>query len=99
MRLLAAAVLVTLTGCAHGFLLWHRREPAATSANVSDRDGDGSADVIDRCPDDPEDRDGFEDDDGCPDPDNDRDGVLDVNDRCPSVPEDLDGRQDQDGCP
>ena len=31
----------------------------------------------DRCPDVPEDKDGFEDDDGCPDPDNDRDGLCD----------------------
>jgi outer membrane protein OmpA-like peptidoglycan-associated protein len=31
----------------------------------------------DLCPDDPEDKDGFEDDDGCPDPDNDNDGICD----------------------
>jgi hypothetical protein len=34
-----------------------------------DRDRDGIPDGKDRCPDDPEDRDGFEDSDGCPDPD------------------------------
>ncbi len=44
-----------------------------------DRDGDGIADSKDRCPNNPEDRDGFEDLDGCPEPDNDRDGVCDPN--------------------
>ncbi|MFK7989360.1 MAG: OmpA family protein, partial [Sandaracinaceae bacterium] len=43
--------------------------------------------------------DGFEDDDGCPDPDNDGDGVLDEPDGCPEEPEDQDGFEDQDGCP
>ena len=65
----------------------------------SDRDGDGIRDNVDRCPDDAEDFDGFEDEDGCPDPDNDRDGILDANDKCPNVPEDKDGVDDDDGCP
>jgi outer membrane protein OmpA-like peptidoglycan-associated protein len=65
----------------------------------ADRDGDGIADAEDRCPDDPEDKDDFEDSDGCPDPDNDQDGVLDAADRCPNVPEDIDGFEDSDGCP
>jgi outer membrane protein OmpA-like peptidoglycan-associated protein len=64
-----------------------------------DRDHDGIVDSKDRCPDDPEDKDGFQDADGCPDPDNDRDGVLDPDDRCPLVPEDKDGFEDGDGCP
>ncbi|MCA9519846.1 MAG: OmpA family protein [Myxococcales bacterium] len=42
-----------------------------------DRDGDGISDDVDKCPDDPEDKDGFEDHDGCPDPDNDKDGICD----------------------
>ena len=50
----------------------------------------------DRCPMDAEDRDGFEDADGCPDPDNDRDGVLDARDSCPNNPEDKDGLEDED---
>src|SRR5687767_735998 len=41
-----------------------------------DEDDDGMADRDDACPNEPEDRDDFEDADGCPDPDNDRDGVL-----------------------
>jgi OmpA-OmpF porin, OOP family len=67
--------------------------------SIGDRDGDGLRDDIDQCPDEPEDFDGFADDDGCPDPDNDRDGILDVDDECPMVPEDRDGDADEDGCP
>jgi OOP family OmpA-OmpF porin len=67
--------------------------------NIGDRDGDGIKDDVDKCPDDPEDFDGFEDEDGCPDPDNDRDGIPDVDDKCPDIPEDKDGIEDEDGCP
>jgi outer membrane protein OmpA-like peptidoglycan-associated protein len=67
--------------------------------SIGDRDGDGIKDDVDKCPDDPEDYDGFQDADGCPDPDNDNDGIPDVDDRCPNVPEDRDGFQDADGCP
>ena len=67
--------------------------------NLGDRDGDGLKDDVDRCPDEPEDQDGFEDEDGCPDPDNDRDGIIDEDDRCPLIPEDKDGFEDEDGCP
>ena len=67
--------------------------------NIGDRDGDGIKDDIDKCPDEPEDFDGFEDEDGCPDPDNDRDGIPDVDDKCPDIPEDKDGIEDEDGCP
>ncbi|MDB4955149.1 MAG: OmpA/MotB domain protein, partial [Myxococcales bacterium] len=67
--------------------------------NIGDRDGDGIKDDVDKCPDDPEDYDGFEDEDGCPEPDNDRDGILDEDDKCPNIPEDKDGFQDEDGCP
>ncbi|HEU4726800.1 MAG TPA: OmpA family protein [Kofleriaceae bacterium] len=67
--------------------------------NIGDRDGDGIKDDLDRCPDAAEDFDGFEDEDGCPDPDNDHDGIPDVDDRCPDLPEDKDGVEDEDGCP
>ena len=67
--------------------------------SIGDRDGDGYKDDQDQCPDEPEDFDGFQDGDGCPDPDNDNDGILDVDDRCPNVPEDRDGDRDEDGCP
>lgn len=45
-----------------------------------------------------EDLDGFEDDDGCADPDNDEDGILDERDDCPDEAEDVDGFEDEDGC-
>ncbi len=67
--------------------------------SIGDRDGDGIKDDVDQCPDDPEDFDGFKDEDGCPDPDNDNDGIPDVDDRCINVPEDRDGDHDDDGCP
>ncbi len=67
--------------------------------SIGDRDGDGIADDFDNCPDNPEDLDGFQDEDGCPDPDNDGDGILDEDDGCPLVPEDFDGEEDDDGCP
>jgi outer membrane protein OmpA-like peptidoglycan-associated protein len=67
--------------------------------SIGDRDGDGYKDDEDQCPDEPEDFDGFQDEDGCPDPDNDKDGILDVDDECPDVPEDFDGDEDEDGCP
>lgn len=66
---------------------------------AGDRDGDGMSDVRDQCPDDPEDLDGFEDADGCPDLDNDGDGIADVDDMCPSAAEDRDGFEEEDGCP
>jgi outer membrane protein OmpA-like peptidoglycan-associated protein len=64
-----------------------------------DCDGDGIIGSQDKCWRIPEDFDGFQDDDGCPDPDNDQDGILDVNDMCPDEPEDFDGVDDEDGCP
>ncbi len=67
--------------------------------SIGDKDGDGYKDDVDKCPEQPEDFDGFKDEDGCPDPDNDNDGILDVDDRCPNEPEDRDGDHDEDGCP
>jgi OOP family OmpA-OmpF porin len=64
-----------------------------------DRDGDGIPDNVDQCPTEPEDIDGFEDTDGCPDRDNDGDTIVDAMDKCPNDAEDFDGYQDTDGCP
>jgi outer membrane protein OmpA-like peptidoglycan-associated protein len=64
-----------------------------------DIDGDGILDNVDQCPRVPEDKDGFQDEDGCPEDDNDRDGLNDKVDQCPNDPEDRDGFQDDDGCP
>lgn len=61
----------------------------------ADRDGDTIADRLDRCPDEPEDRDGFEDTDGCADPDDDGDTIADAEDRCPRVL----GARENGGCP
>ncbi|PIE19581.1 MAG: thrombospondin [Proteobacteria bacterium] len=65
----------------------------------SDADADGIPDHNDDCPLEPEDRDGFQDADGCPDLDNDGDGIPDKEDSCPLQPEDKDGYLDIDGCP
>jgi outer membrane protein OmpA-like peptidoglycan-associated protein len=64
-----------------------------------DIDDDGVENRADKCPTRPEDRDGFRDDDGCPDEDNDADGILDATDKCPDQAEDKDGDRDDDGCP
>ena len=65
-----------------------------------DRDGDGYLDPQDGCPDQPENFNGFRDEDGCPDdPDTDGDGLTDSVDSCVLEPEDPDGYLDEDGCP
>ncbi len=64
-----------------------------------DADGDGVKDSIDRCPEQAEDKDMFDDTDGCPDNDNDGDGFDDSKDMCPLDAEDKDSFQDDDGCP
>lgn len=78
-----------------------------------DYDGDGFVGDDDRCPREPEDRDGYRDEDGCPDPDNDGDGVPDKRDKCADAggefvtadgcpDNDIDGDNipdDQDKCP
>ncbi len=65
----------------------------------ADLDDDGIDDDKDNCPKDAEDRDGFQDQDGCPEADNDTDGVADGKDGAPNDPEDKDGFQDEDGVP
>jgi len=62
-----------------------------------DKDGDGIDDAHDQCPDKAEDKDDFEDSDGCPEDDNDKDGILDDDDECPETAEAIGG--DGDGCP
>lgn len=79
------------------------RKPAARVAkrpeSPKDTDGDGILDPDDDCPRKPEDKDGFQDEDGCPELDNDNDGLVDTIDECPNEPEDKDGFEDEDGCP
>ncbi len=64
-----------------------------------DSDGDGLMDDDDLCPNAAEDKDGFQDGDGCPEPDNDEDGVADGADKCPNTAENHNGYRDDDGCP
>ncbi len=68
-------------------------------AEGKDMDDDGIEGGADQCPTEPEDRDGYEDSDGCPDRDNDLDTIPDPQDKCPSQPEDQDAFEDRDGCP
>jgi outer membrane beta-barrel protein len=68
---------------------------AAPAPKDGDIDGDGIIDKKDKCPEEAEDKDGFEDSDGCPDPDNDKDGVLDPDDQCPLQA----GVVENKGCP
>ena len=78
----------------------HEPQPEPPPPPVDkDSDGDGILDSADKCPNEPEDKDTFEDEDGCPDKDNDNDGLLDADDKCPLQPEDKDHFVDEDGCP
>ncbi|WP_231511455.1 thrombospondin type 3 repeat-containing protein [Chondromyces apiculatus] len=71
----------------------------AWAPRARDADGDGVPDDQDACRELAEDKDGFQDGDGCPEGDNDEDGVVDEEDRCPGEKEDEDGFEDEDGCP
>jgi outer membrane protein OmpA-like peptidoglycan-associated protein len=66
----------------------------SSEVEFADSDGDGIIDVKDDCIFRAEDKDGFEDNDGCPESDNDNDGVADDYDNCPNIK----GLQ-KDGCP
>lgn len=58
-------------------------EPQQLVLQRPDHDRDGIENQWDRCPDLPEDEDGYRDADGCPDGDNDGDGVADAKDPTP----------------
>lgn len=64
-----------------------------------DRDADGVPDDKDECPDLPEDRDGIQDADGCPEDDADGDGVLDHDDACPLAAGEASDNPSKNGCP
>jgi OOP family OmpA-OmpF porin len=74
-------------------------ETPVVAAGDTDPDKDGIAGAADQCPKEPEDKDSFEDDNGCPDPDNDADGIADASDKCPMEAEDKDNFEDDNGCP
>ena len=67
-------------------------------SSKEDKDFDGILDRDDKCPNTPEDHDGWQDKDGCPDLDNDGDRIPDSIDKCPNEPEDYDNDKDEDGC-
>jgi outer membrane protein OmpA-like peptidoglycan-associated protein len=78
--------------------------PKVAVVEPADRDHDGIPDRTDACPDVPETKNGYQDDDGCPDevtppppaadPDRDDDGVPDRIDNCPDEP----GPASNQGC-
>ena len=61
----------------------------------ADDDSDGITNSKDKCPKDAEDKDSFQDEDGCPDKDNDNDGIEDTADKCPNDA----GPAVNNGCP
>jgi outer membrane protein OmpA-like peptidoglycan-associated protein len=75
----------------------------ARPCGTADRDEDTVVDILDHCPDEPEDMDGVDDADGCRDidpyGDEDADGVRNIDDACMFEKEDYDGHDDEDGCP
>jgi len=79
------AIIILLLACGHEPHMAgvshpvEAMSPTISSQNVRDQDHDGVMDVNDRCVDEPEDLDGYEDQDGCVDRDNDSDGVVDAH--------------------
>ena len=73
----------------------------ADGCPTRDQDGDAIVDKDDKCVDQAETVNSFEDEDCCPDaiPDTDADGLDDVVDKCKDQAEDKDAFQDEDGCP
>jgi outer membrane protein OmpA-like peptidoglycan-associated protein len=71
------------------------RKNAPAHQGFEDSDHDGVLDKDDGAPYEPEDIDGYRDDDGVPDPDNDGDGIPDGDDECPELTGDVEHR----GCP
>lgn len=80
-------------------LTWTPQPSQSGGVPLIDTDQDGLIDLVDRCPSEPEDKDGHDDFDGCPEDDIDQDGIGDAEDRCPREAEDRDQFEDQDGCP
>ena len=80
-------------------IVWAPQPSGVAAPGRGDKDGDRVPNTVDACPEESEDRDGYQDEDGCPDRDNDGDGIADDSDRCANEPEDRDAFQDDDGCP
>jgi outer membrane protein OmpA-like peptidoglycan-associated protein len=80
-------------------IVWAPQPEGVAAPGRNDRDSDGIPDSVDACAEEAEDKDDFQDEDGCADADNDGDGIADADDACSNEPEDRDGFQDSDGCP
>ena len=73
---------------------------ADAPVRAPDADNDGVTGADDQCPAEPETRNGYMDEDGCPDEaDPDGDTIRGAADRCPTQAETRNGFQDDDGCP
>jgi len=105
LRIYATGAVAVLIGGGAGLVKgigspeWRAFLSIGYAPDMRDTDGDGIPNGRDKCPLIPEDKDGFEDEDGCPDDDNDGDHRPDAVDKCPNDAEDLDGFEDEDGCP
>jgi outer membrane protein OmpA-like peptidoglycan-associated protein len=56
--------------------------PQVAKNDFPDRDNDGIRDDLDKCPDDPETYNGYQDEDGCPDDDRDAPALVDTSSGC-----------------
>lgn len=83
----------------HDAIAQSHAKPAKKRLDPRDPDADGVLASADRCPRVAEDRDEFEDADGCPELDDDHDAIADAFDLCPRSPELVNGALDVDGCP
>jgi outer membrane protein OmpA-like peptidoglycan-associated protein len=72
---------------------------SAKAATPGDADGDGIPDENDVCPNEPEDHDGLDDEDGCPELDKDKDGIPDQLDGCPDTAGPPNATPNKNGCP
>ncbi len=83
---ISVVLLLGLVACGPEVVVAPANHEIRIAPVVTDRDGDGIPDDRDRCPKAPEDFDAYQDEDGCPDPDDDGDGVPDDKDSCPYTP-------------
>ncbi len=68
-------------------------------AGPQDIDHDDIPAADDKCPEEPEDKDGIDDSDGCPEKDADSDGIADEQDACPKEPGTASADPKKNGCP
>jgi outer membrane protein OmpA-like peptidoglycan-associated protein len=68
--------------------------PQVAKNDFPDRDNDGIRDDLDKCPDDPETYNGYQDEDGCPDDDRDAGSLTDLDAACTKA-----GPKDPMDCP